>query len=104
MDLPRVSCIMITYNKFKPFKRAIRSFVNQTYKNKELIIVNSGDQKYIDKVKRFLYGEEGICNKKKLDIHHIRVDKATLGELRNIAIEYSTGQYVMVFDDDDIHH
>lgn len=98
MKNPLVSCLMLTYNRFKPFKSAVYNFMNQTHDNKELIIVNSGDDNYIKKVDKFL---------STIDTTNIRVivqTPTTLGELRNNGLDECSGEYVMIFDDDDYHN
>ena len=89
---------MLTYNRYEPFKKSFLCFLKQTYENKQLVIVNSGDEKYQKKIDRFIkkYDEFNIV--------HIKVEKTSLGALRNIGLDNSDGEYVIVFDDDDIHH
>ena len=91
---------MLTYNRFKPFKKAVQCFLVQTYYNKELIIVNSGDEKYTNKIIDYIDSihQLGIDN-----IHLHNVEKSSIGELRNIGLDKCRGEYVMVFDDDDHH-
>lgn len=103
---PLVSCMMLTYNRFKPFMKSYECFMNQTYPNTELIIINSGDKDYHEKVTQFLRDHAHPDFEKYPDsgIKYIWTEKATLGELRNKAIDASNGDYVIVFDDDDIHH
>ena len=38
----KVSIIIPTYNRFQYLLNAVESAINQTYKNKEIIIVNDG--------------------------------------------------------------
>lgn len=98
---PLVSCVMLTYNRFKPFKKAIQCFLDQTYQNTELVIINSGDVKYNDKVIEHILPLDGISGK----INHYSVDgELSIGELRNIGLRHAQGEYVIVFDDDDYHH
>jgi len=40
MSNPLVSCLCCTYNRKEPLEEAIQCFVDQDYKNKELIILN----------------------------------------------------------------
>ena len=101
MNVPFVSCIMLTYNRFEPLKHAINNFIEQTHPNKELIVINSGDDKYKDKVSNYIMSVGGFDIN---DIHHYEVEPMSIGELRNIGIEKSRGEYIIVFDDDDVHH
>lgn len=98
MKFPLVSCMMLTYNRFKPFKKAIDSFYNQTYPNTELVIVISGDDDYYNTIHDYLCKHGGPT------IRLVITSPESLGELRNIGIKHSDGEYIMIFDDDDIHH
>ncbi len=97
--LPKVSCMMLTYNRYIPLVRSVQCFIDQTHTNKELVIINNGDREYFDKVERHL---------KTLTLYpyikHVWIDNMSLGAMRNIGIERATGDYLMVFDDDDVHH
>ena len=94
-DLPLVSCICLTHNNPDFLKRSIRCFQSQAYSNKELIVAFSSDN----------YAAEEFLNQ--LNDCSIRPltfpsdGSITLGEKRNIAIEYSRGAYWCVWDDDD---
>jgi len=100
MDKPLVSCLMLTYNRFKPLTQAINNFINQTHNNKELIIVNSGNLNYKRKVSKYINNlNDDVDN-----IYHYEVEPMSIGELRNIGLENSNGEYIIVFDDDDVHH
>jgi glycosyltransferase involved in cell wall biosynthesis len=88
--IPLVSCIMPTYNR-RPFvAQAIRYFRRQDYANKELIIVDDGD----DSLRDMAADAD--------DIRYIRLDARTpIGEKRNIAIAHSSGTIIAHWDDDD---
>lgn len=94
---PLISCIMLTRNRFKLFKLAVQDFINQTYEFKELVIVNNGNIIYQLRVDRFL-------KKINANIKHIKIKHKTIGEMRNIGIQNSNGEYLVIFDDDDYHH
>ena len=98
---PLVSCVMLTYNRFKPFKKAVQCFLDQTYNYKELVVVNSGDEKYTQKITDYIASVQGFDIN---DIHLHNVGKQSIGELRNIGLSRTLGEYVIVFDDDDYHH
>lgn len=92
---PLVSCLCVTKNKTHKLKRAIDCFLSQTYENKELVIVTEDNDL-----------ETSIFLKRYSQryIKHIEVKscpKLTLGELRNISIENSDGEYFCQWDDDD---
>jgi hypothetical protein len=88
MSLPKVSLVMPTYNRLQYVPIAIRSFLQQTYQNIELIIVSDGD---------YLFHLP-------LDsrIHPIYLDKRTpTGTKRNIGADAATGDIIANLDDDD---
>ena len=74
---PLVSCLMLTYNRYESFKRSFRAFANQTYPNTEIVIVDSGDEEYQNKIDNYLkrYPEKNI--------NHVKVEKSSIGVLRN---------------------
>jgi glycosyltransferase involved in cell wall biosynthesis len=78
-------------------KRSVECFVNQTHGRKELIAVNQGSAAYFHKVDKFL----STLN---ANITHVRVSSyITLGEMRNEGIRHSRGEYICVWDDDDVY-
>lgn len=90
---PLVTAVMVTSNKGLRAELARQSaicFLEQNYLNKELLVVmdhNSPDLMIFDPSIRVVRGHEG----------------ATLGELRNVGIEESAGEYIIQWDDDDWH-
>ena len=96
MDL--VSCIITTYKR-KPeiLKRAIDSILNQSYQNKELIVVNDYPED-ADLEKSIA----GLINTYEFPIQYI-VQPKNMGacKARNTGIEASCGEYVALLDDDD---
>lgn len=87
---PKVSCIMPTYNRRQYIEKAIKSFEKQNYANKELIIIDDGS----DAIDDLIPGKDYIK-------YHRLVSKITIGEKRNIACSYATGEIIVHFDDDD---
>lgn len=94
----KISCVMVTKRLGDAkTKRSIDSFKNQTYDNKELIIVFSHSN--YDEI----YDILNYTNDIKSTMYKIR-DDTTLGEARNISINISNGEWVCQWDDDDISH
>lgn len=79
--------------------RAIRSVVNQTYKNLEIIVVddNDGNDEYRIATQRKLKGEFG--NESLIYIEH-SCNKG-LPAARNSGIQVARGEYIAFLDDDD---
>lgn len=92
---PKVSALMLTgkcRERYPLARVAVRCFQEQTWPNKELVIVNHGA----------LSLANGDPN-----IREVRVERPpgmTLGELRNLALEQAQGRFVIQWDDDDFHH
>lgn len=96
-DVPKVSCLMVTANRKKLAKRAVQCFVNQSYPNKELLILDDGDEDY----------SSAIQNVPSNLIKYIKLKKDpdfVLGKLRNMSLEESDGDYLVQWDDDDWYH
>lgn len=85
---------MPTQNRRNFIGAAIVSFLSQTYKEKELVIVDDGDDPVEDVVKK--YQAKGTA------IRYFRKkEKTTTGEKRNITNDLATGELICHFDDDD---
>jgi len=72
---------------------AVKCFIDQNYSNKELIIVND---------------QEGVTLKLDSERDNIRIENVSerfgsLGEKRNYAMSLAQGDYVCVWDDDDLY-
>jgi len=100
MNKPLVSCLMLTYNRFKAFKISVDNYIKQTYNNKELIIINSGNDDYTKKITEFLTSIDSDT----YNITLLTYAPNSLGALRNLGIDNTKGEYIIIFDDDDIHH
>ena len=91
----KVTVIIPTYNRAHLIQRSIRSVLNQTYKNIELIVVDDSNDDTEVKVKeikdeRLIY----IKNKQRMGV----------SKARNMAIEISTGELIAFQDSDDEWH
>jgi len=103
MENKKISVIMASWlgapnrkNLDTKFIRAVKSFLNQTYKNKELIIISDGCQ-----VTEYLYDKyfkDNSLVKFKL------LDKQPLysGNVRNTGLEMATGDIISYLDSDDV--
>jgi len=93
MDL--ISVIIPYYKKKKYIINSIKSVLNQTYKNLEIIIIyddeNKNDLNFIQKIKK--------KDKRIFIIQNLKTMGA--GESRNIGINNSKGKYIAFLDADD---
>jgi len=90
---PKVSVIIPTYNRSPIVGRAIRSVLNQTYKNLELIIVNDASEDETEKVVKNIKDERIIY------LSHEKNKGG--GAARNTGLKVASGKYVALLDDDD---
>lgn len=92
-----VSVVITTYNRVNELKRAIKSVVQQSYKNLEIIVVDDNvDNSISEKVKSIVeaFNDKRIILKKN--------EKNLGGAIsRNVGIQASKGNYVAFLDDDD---
>lgn len=89
-----VSVVLPIYNVEKYLNRCLKSVVNQSYKNLEIILVDDGSPDGCPK----------ICDdwaKKDNRIKVVHKKNAGLGYARNTGIDNSTGEYICFFDSDD---
>jgi len=84
---------MATANRPGFVRQALRCFVRQTYRNKELIVVDDGDRPV-----------QALCR----DVPGVRylrlTQPATTGAKMNLGIESARGSIIHKLDDDDFYH
>lgn len=92
MRKPLVSVIISTYKRRKQVKNAVKSVLNQTYDDIEIIVVNSDPR---IKIEEILNGYDNIkcINQSK--------DKGA-SSARNVGINMAQGKYIAFLDDDDL--
>lgn len=95
--MSKISCLMLTYNRFDMMVESVRCFLAQKHSDKELIIVNNGTKEYYDRVQAVVDGYDNI-------VHIQAKPNWELGYYRNIGLAACTGDFVATWDDDDIHH
>lgn len=96
----KISSILCTYGRFHCVQRSIGMWLNQDFLGeKELIIFNTSEHPFVigDKL-------QGMAN-----VHSIHAPRKTdgtnygsLGEVRNEALKYATGDLYSCWDDDDL--
>ncbi len=89
---------MVTRNRVRLAERAVKCFTNQSWKNKELVILDDGAEDYEPMLAP--YRERLTIRYEKLP----EVEGRFLGELRNLAIDAAEGDYCAQWDDDDWYH
>lgn len=89
---PLISCIMPTCDRRAFIPQALASYQSQTYPNRELIVVDNGEDSVADLM------PPGVVYK------HVGKEKLSTGEMRNRACALAKGSLLCHFDDDDYSH
>lgn len=93
---PLVSVVIPVYNAQSTIVSTIKSVVNQTYKNIEIIVVNDGSKdNSCDIINDF------IAKNKDFNIKLINKPNGGVSSARNAGIDMSTGQFIAFLDSDD---
>jgi glycosyltransferase involved in cell wall biosynthesis len=92
---PLVSALMVTRARSALAALAIRCFLAQTYAHTELVIIDDDENDSLALHVQALQESR---------IRHLRLpsEGRTLGDLRNLAVESASGEYVCQWDDDDL--
>ncbi|KZN58767.1 glycosyltransferase family 2 protein [Pseudoalteromonas luteoviolacea] len=99
-DDPKISCLCLTSNRINEFKNAYLYYQNQSYKNKEFVVVCSADDyPTVEYVEELQAKDESVKACIVTNRHEI-----TLGDLRNLSINEAQGEYICIWDDDDTYH
>lgn len=93
----KITCITPTYNRYTLLDDCIDMFLNQSHKDKELIIVDDSTHDIPNSILQKINHYDTIIK------HIILSKKRTIGYKRNLAVRFSTGDYIAFWDDDDIH-
>ncbi len=91
---PTVSVIIPTYNRAHMVGRAIRSVLNQTYQDFELIIVDDASTDNTEEVVKSF-------NNERLRYIRLRENSGSSVAPRNTGIEIARGEYIAFLDSDD---
>lgn len=94
MKKPIISIIVPVYNVEQYIEKCIKSLVEQTYKNIEIIFINDGSPD----------GSRKIITKYEKKYKNIKcIDKENGGQAvaRNMALKEAKGEYIMFIDSDD---
>jgi glycosyltransferase involved in cell wall biosynthesis len=96
-EIPKISCLLVTAGgRFDLAKKSIYCYTKQTYRNKELVVLNEGPKSYQQDLQSYI----DILDRD--DIRTIWLNgEYTLGGLRNISVDLAEGDYWVQWDDDD---
>ncbi len=90
-----VSCLMVTRGNMELIRQSYRSYKSQSWKHRELVIVSEN----VSDELRCLADDD--CG----EIRLVEVPKGsfTLGDLRNLSVARSRGDFICQWDDDDLY-
>lgn len=91
MSNPLVSVIVTTYNRKEYLEEAVKSIMNQSYKNIEIIVVDDGSD---------LNYAGAICNQYPICKYFYK-ENGGLSSARNYGVKLAKGDYIAFLDDDD---
>jgi glycosyltransferase involved in cell wall biosynthesis len=91
---------MVTYDRLTLATRAIQSYADQTYPNRELVIVTDGSLRFKQALERYV-AAAGIPN---VRFVYPPQTGLTLGALRNLSMAAAEGDIICQWDDDDCSH
>lgn len=89
-----ISVVLPIYNVEKYLNRCVKSVINQSYKNLEIILVDDGSPDNCP-----VLCDEWTKKDNRIKVVHKK--NAGLGYARNTGIENATGEYICFFDSDD---
>lgn len=88
---PKISCVMATKDRRQFVEKSLKYFLDQTWPNKELLVIDDGE----DNVSDIVLGCDSA------DVKYIRSGPSTIGAKRNTGCRFSTGEFIAVWDDDE---
>lgn len=98
MAEPLVSCVMVTKNRLRLARRAVECFAQQSWANKELVVIDDGEEDYAPMLDAYRGAGQ---------IRYFRVEPDAarrLGDLRNLSLDRAEGDFVAQWDDDEWYH
>jgi len=96
MSMPLISIIMPAYNSEKHIKDSIKSAINQTYKNWELLVINDNSK---DKTAKIIQDFSDKDNRIKIINNQINLG---VSKSRNKGIKLAKADWVAFLDSDDL--
>lgn len=91
---PLISCVMPTHGGLMPARFAIRCFQEQSYLDRELVVVCKDEDSEVSR-----YVEELADPRIKFAVASAA---ETVGDMRNYALSLCRGEFVAIWDDDDL--
>ena len=99
-NVPKISCLTATLNRFDALKKSIACFCKQDYPNKELVIATEGATAF----KHLVSTHINALNRSDIRLVLLEGEDYTLGNVRNKLLDAASGEIVCQWDDDDLFH
>lgn len=91
---PIVTVIMVTYNRAEYLDRSIGSFLNQTFKNTELLVIDDGSEdNTFEVVLKYMMAHDNI--------RYLRHSNRNISLSKNVGLKAAAGRYITFLDSDD---
>ncbi len=90
--MEKVSVIIPTYNREKVIERSVRSVLNQTYSNIEVIVVDDGSKDNTEEIVKSINDDRIIYYKQ---------ENGGASKARNTGVKLATSEYIAFHDSDD---
>ena len=92
MEGNKISIILPTYNADEILSKAIKSVINQTYQNWELLVIENGKRGQAENIIKEFENDK---------IKYIYQEIANVSEARNTGLNNASGEYIAFLDSDD---
>jgi glycosyltransferase involved in cell wall biosynthesis len=99
-SLPTISCLTVTTNRLILLKQAIACYCDQTYPNREMVIVSAGTPRYL----RAIESHVAAIGRSDIRVVDLEGERISLGHLRNVTLDHARGDVLCQWDDDDLYH
>jgi glycosyltransferase involved in cell wall biosynthesis len=90
--MPKISAIIITFNRADFLKKAIESVLNQTNPNFELLILDNSSTDNTEEIVKSFRDKR---------VRYIKHQPLNISQARNLGLKESKGDYIAFLDDDD---
>jgi glycosyltransferase involved in cell wall biosynthesis len=97
--LPTITCVMATRGRIELLKKAVSCYVQQSYMNKNMVIVSQGCDEENEAIRGFL----SALGRSDISCYTAHPD-TPLGTMRNTTVEIARGEVICQWDDDDLYH
>lgn len=96
-SMPLVSCLMVTSDRPMHARIAVECYRRQTWRRRQLVIVDTGADRSLEAWLRDL-------NDPSINFKRMPRGNLTLGDIRNVSASRARGEFMCIWDDDDLHH